>query len=89
MKVYQMSLGGFGYLGDQRWVAITEEGETIASHISSSRGWGIRDTGPEGFYRDAWPDGAEAIVIEEGGDLPEVVQHRILEREHNRNEEEL
>lgn len=68
-RVYQFS--GFDWPhGDQTWYAVTESGEVLASHVSSGRGWGIRDTGPTGFYRDKYPEDAEVIVCDRGAFPP-------------------
>jgi hypothetical protein len=38
----------------QHWMAMAEDGEVIASHVSSTRDWGIHDVGPTGMHRDAY-----------------------------------
>lgn len=38
----------------QHWMAMADDGEVIASHCSSSRGWGQSDVGPEGLHADAY-----------------------------------
>lgn len=53
MKIYQFCQGKWGS-GDQVWVALAEDGTFIKSHISSSRAWGISDTGPQGLGRSVY-----------------------------------
>jgi hypothetical protein len=40
----------------QTWIAIAEDGEVLAQHMSSSRAWGQHDVGPDGFYRQRYAD---------------------------------
>lgn len=70
MKVYQWGTSA-NSLGDQAWYVMTENGELFASHISSSRGWGLRDTGPERVFKDGVPDSVEWIVLDAGEYPPE------------------
>lgn len=64
-KIYQYCEGRTS-IGDELWRAVTESGAIVAEHISSSRWWGIRDTGPEGFYAAKYPDDYELIVLNDG-----------------------
>lgn len=34
----------------QVWMAMADDGEVIASHLSSSRAWGAHDVGPTGVH---------------------------------------
>lgn len=70
-KIYLACTWDNGY--DQGWVAVTEHGEKIASHISSGRGWGLEDVGPTGFYRDKYPEDFEVVEVPHGESLPEAV----------------
>ena len=45
-KVYAFCNYGSG-ADMQGWMAMAETGEVITQHMSSSRGWGINDVGPE------------------------------------------
>lgn len=44
--VYAFCAGTFPH-GDQSWYAVSDDGEVISSHISSSHGWGQQDVGPK------------------------------------------
>lgn len=72
MKIYQWGTSP-GSLGDQFWYVITESGELLASHISSSRSWGLIDTGPPRVFPDGVPEGVEWIVLSAGSYPPEYV----------------
>ena len=38
----------------QHWMAMADDGEVVASHISSSRDWGQSDVGPRGMHADRY-----------------------------------
>lgn len=75
MIVYQFTTSKPAQSGweNESWYAVTEEGRVIASHVSSSRTWGILDTGPDGFYASKYPRDAKVIVLPEGAYPPEHV----------------
>ncbi len=69
----------FGDRGDQVWMAITDDGEPIASHVSSSRDWGRHDVGPTGFYRARYiemlgTDEVDYRVLDDGEIPPQHVR---------------
>lgn len=64
-KIYQYCVSS-NSMGDQYWKAVTESGIVVAEHISSSRSWGLRDTGPTGFYSAKYPSEYELIVLDHG-----------------------
>ena len=82
--VYAFANVSFGEFRDQAWIAIAEDGEVLAQHVSSSRSWGQRDVGPDGFHRDRYaekfgPDFAEHInyvVLPQGEAPPDEVYER-------------
>lgn len=65
VKVYQWGTSP-NSLGDQAWYVMTETGELLAAHMSSSRSWGLRDTGPERVFIDGLPDDVEWITLDAG-----------------------
>jgi hypothetical protein len=73
---------------DQCWVAYAEDGQEIASHVSSSASWGARDVGPDGFYFDryielldiATGDEVDYRTVPVGGDVPSAVRRAIVSR---------
>lgn len=80
----------------QYWIAMAEDGEVLAEHVSSSRGWGQRDVGPDGFHRDRYVgkfgerfmDTLAYEVVPEGEAPPDEVyqrnQHRAREADEDR-----
>lgn len=64
-KLYQYCASSTS-LGDQYWKVVSQSGEVICEHISSSRSWGLRDTGPNGFYKAKYPDDYELVVLDHG-----------------------
>ena len=68
----------------QVWHAMADDGEVLATHVSSSQSWGQRDVGPDGFYRDRYAekfgarfmDDLTYVVCEPGSSPPDEVYQR-------------
>lgn len=72
--------------GDCQYIAVAQDGDELAGHISSSEDWGKVDMGimdPTGykhkFYREKYPDGYELEYV------PDWKAHPFLSAQANAN----
>lgn len=83
-RVYAWCNARWQPFGDQVWVAIAEDGDVLATHISSGRSWGQHDVGPHGMHQNAYAakfgddflDRIEYVVLPEGETPPDEVYER-------------
>lgn len=70
--------------GDEQWAAVTDDGRTVAMHISSARHWGIDDVGPvrkaAAYQQVVGTTDVDYRVVPEGERLPEHVREAIARR---------
>ena len=63
--------------GDEAWCAMTDDGQVITGHISSSRGWGVQDVGPERKHQQyldvVGTADVDYRVVADGEELPQYV----------------
>ena len=75
MKIYQFTTSppARSEWDNEVWYAVTDTGRIVASHVSSSRTWGLLDTGPSGPYAHKYPPVYDLVVLPNGEFPPESV----------------
>lgn len=70
-KVYAWRNEYFGR-NDEVWLAIADDGEVLASHVSSNRAWGQRDV------HDSFPKVLDRYIEKFGGSGPEFYEYIVV-----------